>query len=220
MKLSKGHFSSQQAATLIGPLDVMEEINAFRIVLPYFPNTFKEELPDTNQKGVANVPSASSGFPTRQRERMYSHFLRGWRRSPLDVCIPSHSCTSQANCDKLPFCCSDPLFSFSYGEQWVQCPDPQGEMGLRVLPWKPRPCFSNQHVRTGNLLNSFSERTKNNRAHQQLFTARGARLCPIKCSVWFLHSMHDKFSIDTFIRPVHGSVRRGDSSESPELQPL
>lgn len=193
MKLSKGHFSSQQEATLIGPLDVMGEIHTFQNVLPHFPNSFNEELTDTNQKGVANIPSATSGLPMTQRENIYSHIVCRWRRSALDICAPTHSCTSQASCDKLSFCCSDPLFSFSYGEQWVQCPGPQGEMRLRVLPWKPRPCFSNQHVRTGNLLKSFTERNKNNRSHQQLFTASGGRLSyQVSCA--FLHYMHNMFS--------------------------
>lgn len=207
MKLSKGHFSSQQGATLIGPLDAIEEIHTFRIVLPYFPNTFNEELPDRNQKGVAPISLATSGLPTRQRHSIYFHFLCRLSCSALDMCIPPHSCISQASCDKLSFCCSDPLF-FSYREQWVQCPDPQGEMRLRVLPWKPCPCFSNQHVRTGNLLNSFTEKTKNNRAHQQLFTARGLTSLRYRvfCAFSSLHAQHvvmlAKFSIDSLIHPI------------------
>lgn len=148
-----------------------------------------------------------TSFPTqRQRESICSHFLCRWRGSALDICIPLHSCISQASCDKLSFSCSDPLFSFSYGEQWVQCPDPQGEMRLRALPWKPCPCFSNQHVRTGNLLNSFTEWTKNNRAHQQLFTAKGTHLCSSNFSVHFLNYMHNMLWCLQGFQGMGGSV--------------
>lgn len=140
------------------------------------------------RNGVGDIPSGTSGYQfshaETERGRLL-HFLGRWRGSALGICRPLHSCISLASRDKLPFSCSDPLFSFSYGEQWVQCPDPQGEMRLRPLPWKPRPCFSNQQETYWTHLLSGLKTTELTSSYLRL----KAPVSVLSSSLYILHNM-------------------------------
>lgn len=120
---------------------------------------------------LAGQVTIQTFFPTQNRALSFSFSLD---REALYLTFVYHRTFVHDNMSRgqLSFSWSDPLFSFSFGEQWVQSPDPRREMGLPALPWKPWPCSSNQHVRTGKLFHWLTEWTKNKTAHHQSLLCR------------------------------------------------